>query len=284
MTKFNEEIAVGICEFLCGHSVVLDACRAFGISNTTFWTWVAKSRRDPPELPEITWLEITAPFHQHIHNAKTIFAQHMLDRMTERARHGSSRRITYQGKEMFMVDPSIPPDPALDADPELCMMLYGVRDRYLRDASGKMIHLTERIEPPVQLQLAVAAANFEAYQSHSSQTIEVLNRDEMGVKRVGNSKSEPVKVALAPPKPEPVEVEAQVSVTVTDAAEPVEDFSSGAEVAVEAPVDRTPAYTPPENSSKIPIGPVKIFSAEAIDDPPESLGDKSTLPPIRRQR
>lgn len=298
MSKFSPEIAASICDFLCGHSIVIDACRAHGISNTTFWDWIAKSKQD--ELPEIVWLDMQAPFWKHIQNAKQIFANHLLDSMTERARYGSERRIVYQGREMFAVDPSIPPD--LDSDPDLMELLYGVRDRFLRDATGKMIHLTERVEPPVQLQLAVAAASFAAYQPHSSQSIEVTQRGDIGVRHVGG-----------PPKAEPLQVEHKVveakisndlphAQLSPEAAKPLHelpiepDFTQGAEMAVEPPpadkpvewpsskppTPTTPAddrvagskfyIPPPPGSSKIPEGRVEVFTAEASSDPVEALG------------
>lgn len=264
MTKFNEAIAVSICEYLCGHSVVTNVCRAHGISNSTFWEWIAKSRRD--ELPPITWLEMEAPFWQHVTNAKRIFSNNMLDVMTERARHGSQRRITYQGKECFAVRTDIPPDPTLDADPDVMEMLYGCRDRYLRDAQGHLVHLTEKIEPPVALQLAVAAANFEAYQPHSSQSIEVTQRGEMGVKMVGG-----------PPKPEPIKIEHKPE------PDEAETFTNDAEMPVDVPdrVKASPFYKPPPpGSSKQPQGPVPVFRAEAVpDDPPEVIGSDAEAAP-----
>lgn len=270
MTKFSPELAASICDFLAGRSVVLEACRAHGISNSTFWSWVASSRKEPPELPEFEWMSMTAPFYRHLQNAKRLYANAILESAMVRAHHGSERRIYYQGEEKFAVRTDI--DPAM-TDPDLLFMFYGQRDKYLRNDQGHLVHLVEKVDPPVVLTLAVLAANFEAFQSHSSQTIEVTNKNEMGVKVVGG-----------PPKPEPVQIEHQpVEVKLSNEVEatpaPSEAIQSTSEapmaedLPVEAPVDRTPAYTPPEGSSKIPIGPVPIFRAEAVaGDPPEIIG------------
>jgi hypothetical protein len=269
MTKFSPELGASICEYLCGHSVVTNICRAHSISTSTYWEWIAKSRRDPPELEPFTWLDMEAPFWMHVQNAKRIFANHMLDTMTERARWGSERRLTYQGKEMFRVRTDIPPDLV---DPDVIEMLYDQRDHYLRNADGHLVHLTERIEPPVQLQLAVAAANFAAYQPHSSQSIEVTQRGEMGVKVVGGPrKPDPIKIEHTPILP-PAQV-------LTKPAELASDAPTGEDLPVDAPVDRTPAYVPPEVSSKVPLGTVQVFKAEVPDDPPEIIGDAADNAP-----
>lgn len=207
-----------------------------------------------------------AQFYQHVGNAKRIYANGLLDTMTERARHGSERRVIYQGREMFAVRTDIPPD--LN-DPDILEMLYDQRDRYLRDDEGRLVHLTEKIEPPVNLQLAVAAANFEAYQPHSSQSIEVTQRGESGVKVVGGPpKAQPAQIEHVA-EPEPVEIEA-----APELVEPVREFSTGAEMAADPVPDRvksSPFYkAPPPGSSKLPEGPVPIFRPEtAPGDPPE---------------
>src|SRR5665213_2443008 len=197
MSKFTSEIAVSICEFLTSHSVVLDACRAHGVSNSSFWVWIARSRKEPPDqMFTFTWLEMEGPFWQHVQNAKRLYANSLLDTVTERARHGSERAVIYQGQEMFAIRRDIPPDLT---DPDVLEILYDQRDRYQRDANGHLVPLTEHVDPPVALSLAVLAANFSAYQSHSSQQIEVINRGESGVKIVGTApKAEPVQLEHRP--------------------------------------------------------------------------------------
>jgi len=274
MTKFTPELAVSICDFLCEHSVMKDAARANGISNSTMWEWISKSRKDPPELPPFEWMNMVAQFWQHIGNAKRIAANHLLDVMTERARTGSFRKIIYQGREQFKIRTDIPPD---ITDPDVLEMLYGQRDRYERDDNGHLVHLTEYVEPPVNLQLAVAAANFQAYQPHSSQSIEVVQRGDSGVRIVGGPpKAEPVAIEH---HAEPVEAVVESPVEIEAAPEPVEaahDFETGAEMAVEVP-DRVKSSVfykaAPVGSSKQPEGAVPIFRAEAMaSDPPEIVG------------
>jgi hypothetical protein len=79
----------------------------------------------------------------------------------------------------------------------------------------------------------------------------------------GTPKAKPVQIA-APveivQEPEPVEVEVKASSLAAN------------EHPVEVEVDRSPAYTPPAQSSKVPIGTVEIFRVEATDDLSEVIG------------
>jgi transposase-like protein len=278
MTKFSPELAGSICDFLAGRSVVQEACRAHGISNSTFWSWVASSRKEPPELPEFEWMSMTAPFYRHLQNAKRLYANAILETAMQRAHHGSERRIYFQGMEKFAVRTDIPPD---ITDLDILEMLYDQRDRLKRDEHGHLVHLVEKIDPPVALTLAVLAANFEAFQNHSSQTIEVTNKNEMGVKIIGRPK--PVQIEHTPIEEKiPATLIPTEPIQSTSEVPMAEDFSSGAEMPVSVTLqtpepDRVKASVfykePPAGSSKIPEGRVPVFAAEApTDDPPEIIG------------
>jgi len=240
MTKFNEAVAVSICDFLAGRNVVLDACRAHDISNATFWSWIARSREDPSELPEFEWMNVTAPFFRHVTNAKRIYHNSLLEAATARAHHGTERRIYYQGEEKFAVRTDIPPDMT---DPDLLEMFFDQRDRFLRDDKGHLVHLTEKVDPPVALTLAVLAANYESYSPHSSQKIEVINRGDMGVLRVGGNKPKQIEHAGKPTEisgvfteavSPPAEIPADTGQRTSEA--PIETVLSGVDRNPENPV------------------------------------------------
>jgi hypothetical protein len=202
-------------------------------------------------------------FYEGVQNARRLFANGLVDSALQRARYGSTRKTIYQGRECFAIDRRIPPD---ITDPDILEMLYDQRDHYLRDDQGRLVYLTEAIDPPVALTLAVLASQFEAFQPHSSQSIEVVNRGEMGVLHVSGSE----------PKEKPVQIEHKSEIPAmivpSETIQRAHGLPIEADLPVEAPVDRTPAYSPPAGSSKIPLGPVKIFRAEAAADPPEGIG------------
>jgi hypothetical protein len=269
MTKFSAELAVSICDFLCGCSVVKRCCEAHGITESTFWLWVAKSKATPSEMPSFTWMQMDFQFFEGVQAARRLFANGLLDSALQRARYGSNRRILYQGEEKFAVRTDIPPD---ITDPDVLEMLFDQRDRFKRDANGHLVHLTEAVDPPVALTLAVLASQFEIFQPHSSQSIEVINKNEMGVLHVGGQpKAEPIKIEHVPTEPilQPEEVIQRTT-----------DLPRGEDLPVEAPIDRSPAYVPPEGSRKYPDNPVKAFAPEAMaDDPPEIIGDTADAAP-----
>src|SRR5665213_62941 len=278
MSKFTSEIAVSICEFLTSHSVVLDACRAHGVSNSSFLVWIARSRKEPPDkMFTFTWLEMEAPFWQHVQNAKRIYANSLLDTVTERARHGSERAVIYQGRLCYAMRDDIPPDMN---DPDILEMLYDQRDRYLR-VDGRLVTLTEHGDSPVALQLAVLASQFEAFQPHSSQSIEVTQRGESGVKIVGDpAKPEPIQIEHTPVKAElsnevPATPTPEEAIQPTSEASMVEDFSTGAETAVDPASDRVSSSTffkpAPPGSSKTPTGTVPVFHSESLPDDPVEI-------------
>jgi hypothetical protein len=262
MTKFSAELAVSICDFLCGCSVVKRACEAHNIGESTFWLWVKQSKADPPELPTFEWMSMEMSFAEGVQNARRLFANGLLDSALQRSRYGSSRRVIYQGQECFKLDRRIPPD---ITDPDILEMFYDQRDHYLRDDKGHLVYLTEAVDPPVALTLAVLASQFEIFQPHSSQTISVINKDEMGVLHVGGDKPKTVQLEHTPILPHAVVTE--------PSPERTGEALQGEDSPVAASIDRSPAYVPPTISSKTPQGPVKIFRAEAMaDDPPEVIG------------
>ena len=266
MMKFNPELAVSICDFLCGCAVVTRCCEAHGISEATFWRWVKMSKAS--QLPTFEWMGIEMDFCEAVQNARRLYANGLLDSALERARYGSHRRVIYQGEEKFAVRTDIPPD---ITDPDVLEMLYDQRDRFKRDANGHLVHLTEAVDPPVALTLAALASQFEAFQPHSSQSIEVVNRGEMGVLHVGGDK----------PKAAPVQIEhAQPQVSISPHTEVPPEASQrahGLPIEADLPVDdRSPAYVPPKGSRKYPDMPVKAFSPEADGDPLEIIGTDAT--------
>jgi hypothetical protein len=267
--KFSSELAVSMMDFLVGCSVVKRCCEAHGISEAGFWLWVKKSKADPPELPSFEWMGMDLQFHEGVQTARRLYANGLLDMTLERARYGSNRKVIYQGKECFAIDRSIPPG---ITDPDVLDMLYSQPDHYLRDDQGRLVYLTEAVDPPVALTLAVLASQFEIFQPHSSQSIEVINREGMGVLHVGGDKPKTAQIEHTPILPHatvPPEVSQRTGGHLQEADLPVE-----------APIDRSPAYTPPDGSRKFPDVPVKAFAPEGVgDDPVEIIGNTADAAP-----
>jgi len=78
-----------------------EAARRVGISPRLPWHWMVQSRLGHPDLQDIEFCGVHAPFHQQVQNAKTLMAQQIEQSAIERARDGVLVDVFFQGQRQF---------------------------------------------------------------------------------------------------------------------------------------------------------------------------------------
>jgi hypothetical protein len=274
--KIASDTLLKILDLLCASPVIRHVSAAAGISEATYFAWWMRSRKNDP-LFEVEWMGVRQQWAEHLKVAREVYLTHLEAGFIERMERGTDEPVFWQGRPSWQTDPQF----EKWTDEEMTALGYPLEARYLHDEkTGKRLMHTIHHPPPVQGALATLAAHSPKWRTKTD--LSVTGKVALGVSVISRA-AKAIDVTPKPPQIEHrpdlplTEISSEASQRTTGL--PIEDnFSAGAEIAVEAPVDRTPAYTPPEGSSKIPLGPVKIFSAEAADDPPESVGDKPDTP------
>ncbi|MFY9892502.1 MAG: hypothetical protein WAK63_00010 [Xanthobacteraceae bacterium] len=79
-----------------------EAARRVGISPSLPWKWLVQSRLGKPELQEIEFCGVLAPFHVHYsQNIPALTAMQIQQSAFERARDGTLVDVFFQGQRMF---------------------------------------------------------------------------------------------------------------------------------------------------------------------------------------
>lgn len=147
---------------------IKQSCRMTGISQTTFWNWIVRSRNGgDPRLEAITWKNCTAPFHVMVANAATLSAQMIEAEARARALSGSMVQVNFQGQPQYHLK-----DPKVIAGLKELDVWDG--DEYERDEHGKRIPVMQHIAPPASLVEKMLSAHFpKRYGQHA--TLDVLH-------------------------------------------------------------------------------------------------------------
>ena len=78
-----------------------EAARRVGISHSLPWSWSVQSRLGHPELQEITWCGVTAPYHVQLDNLKLLSVQAIEQSAVERALNGCYVDVFFQGQRQY---------------------------------------------------------------------------------------------------------------------------------------------------------------------------------------
>jgi hypothetical protein len=98
-----------------------EASRRVGISERLPWHWLVQSRLGHPELQEVEFCGVVAPFHVQVQNAKALTAQQIEQSALERARDGCLVDVFFQGVRQF--ERVIKPEFAGKSDDELALIV-----------------------------------------------------------------------------------------------------------------------------------------------------------------
>jgi hypothetical protein len=134
---------------------IASASRRVGVSERIVHQWTVQSRGGKPELQEIEFMGVIAPFHIHRENARRLSVDALEAAFLDRCRNGFYVGSYYKGEPVFRKDERIIRELGPEPDPQLCMMLFGQLDADLRDEDGNRVQVMQHMKPSEQ---AVQAA------------------------------------------------------------------------------------------------------------------------------
>jgi hypothetical protein len=273
--KRTAETLIAICDKIAAGTLSqANAARSCGVSESSYWFWIAQSQKGEPGF-FVTYCGEEMPFHQAIGLARKIALQDIEGRFLERAHVGHLEPVFYQGRPQWKEREDL-----AGLDDETIAML-GHPDRYERDQFGNRIQLTIRHAPPVAAVIKVLESHMPRLYGQKSEVVNI-NRNS-GVTTVEHRIAKlpapaPVQVIgdqteqddLRELLGDPVEVEATVTEPSPPTPPPAEPVS-----AAEAYASTRPALTDLQRDllSKLRTtgtaprrAPVQVFRADDPDD------------------
>jgi hypothetical protein len=82
----------------CGHN---EACARVGIHRNTPYNWLVQSRLGHPDLQDVTFCGVVAPYHIQTDNAKHLAVAAIEQNAVERALHGCMVDVFFQGQRQY---------------------------------------------------------------------------------------------------------------------------------------------------------------------------------------
>jgi hypothetical protein len=150
------------------------AARAVGISREVVYSWLIASRRGDPKLQNIEWHGVVQPFHMQFANSKTLAIVNVEQLALDRAMNGSTYPSEFRGAPVFLEDERVVREFGdKEFDPELCDLLFGQRDKWLRDENGDRVRATTHQKPSENLVALVLQSWMSKYAKHA--TVDVLH-------------------------------------------------------------------------------------------------------------
>lgn len=265
--KREPELLQKLVDGITETGTIKNACRMYGVSNGAFFNWCKQSASDGGEEFMVSVGEEQMLFHEAVKMAQRQVSFEILENFRYRLLHGTHEVARFQGKTVYMRDPSL--DHLSDQDLED----LGITSRYLRDANGEFIPEIIHHEPSVQATLAFLASEFPKQWGNKS-TVEI-NQRSTGVQVVKHQYAQPK------PLPAPVQEVAPVAAIESPIIDVEPDDLSDilgeplAESAEPAPVAAAPAAdprTPPPVAE--PVTPPPAAPAKPLSDLQRDLLDR----------
>jgi hypothetical protein len=174
--KNNPEILLGICETIASGILAYSrACRANGVSETSFWSWIKQSQQDP-EAITVEFLGETLPFCRAVNAARRIALHEMRGRFEQKNVLGYDEPIFFQGMPTWKPDPR-----CVGMDEDLREMLGYRRDGLLED-NGKLVQNVIHHDPPVAAVLRTLEVAFPSeYRQTTNQNVNLSGNITAGV-------------------------------------------------------------------------------------------------------
>ena len=142
MRKTHENLRI-VLDNLVIDPNVSNAARKIGCSTMTLYRWLKLSRDGTPEFQNLEWCQEVGSFHQFFEYA--VRAQiNSIEQTAKSHALGFDEVVTFQGRVSYEIDPKLVGE---SDDPDVLEMLFGVRDKFLRDENGAVIPLTVRRKP-----------------------------------------------------------------------------------------------------------------------------------------
>lgn len=145
-----DQVAALLDAALCGS--MAEAARRVGVSPSTPWRWLVQSRMGHPDLQDITFCDVGAPFHVHYDkNLPALMAAQVQQTAFERARDGVMVDVFFQGVRMTervlkAEYASIPEDELwLEVGPEWETICYETRPtkQWLKPSDALVVKMLE---------------------------------------------------------------------------------------------------------------------------------------------
>lgn len=191
--KKSEQTFVELCDLLCVQPFYTSAANILGVEPSTIFRWLQASQRNP-DAYSFEWSDCIAPLHVHVRSAMRINAHLIESQARKMALEGFEEPVFFQGRPQWKEREDLVgvPDDELEC-------IWGVKDRWERDANGNRVQLTVRHKPSDALVLKILAAAFpKVYGTNIEHNVNHSG----GVMVIGASKeAKPVVEAKALPAP-----------------------------------------------------------------------------------
>ena len=134
---------VAVLDLIAGGNSIAEAARRLDIVSRTIFYWIQRSRNGHEKMV-IEWGEWgSAPFHKHLDSAQAMAIALMRSEAESNSTIGFEEVVIFQGQVQYKLDPR-----KVGLDDDMCILLFGDTDRFLRNEKGEAIPLTVKRKPP----------------------------------------------------------------------------------------------------------------------------------------
>ena len=159
---------VAVLDLIAGGNSIAEAARRLDIVSRTIFYWIQRSRNGHEKMV-IEWGEWgSAPFHKHLDSAQAMAIALMRSEAESNSTIGFEEVVIFQGQVQYKLDPR-----KVGLDDDMCILLFGDTDRFLRNEKGEAIPLTVKRKPSDALVLRMLSANFSKFQERTRSDVNV---------------------------------------------------------------------------------------------------------------
>jgi hypothetical protein len=188
-SRRSPEMLIAILNALVTTPVLTKVAKQFHLSAMVLYQWQALSAQGHPDFDNITWMEQTGRWDQHLKLAKRLSALRIDEKIRDLSVNGHTEKLfnNQTGQPVWKVDPKIVAEMAVYDAATINLMYYD--PPYVHDENNGRIQ--EEISKPPNPQLLIKAASSllpEIYGERIEHSVTVC-----GVLRLGGAPAAPIK-------------------------------------------------------------------------------------------